>query len=219
MPNREDKTGYWYRFIRAVKHAFNPKPAPPPPPGPVGPPAGVTMYRIKTDPESPYWGGMSRTNWANPTRWRKTHQRMAQAPQTVRVNLQRSNGKRGPSDFNYPIEWQEFVRMTNTPRAFHYLTRTASGWVNRPEWPRVQCLLFRDNVIPITKIDGKRAYIAHHDLNAPPPTPCNWMQRFTVIREDGATIMPDPPGEAAWMPLAFPMDVWIDAEEITPWTP
>jgi hypothetical protein len=163
---------------------------------------------------------MSRTNWDNPLHWRKSHAHMAQAPQTVRINLIKPNGKRGNSQFIMPADWQEFIRSKNTDRAWHYLTHTASGWVNRPPWPTVQALLFRDNVIPILRIDGNKAFIAHYDISQPPPAPKDerWAQRFTVIREDGVTIYPDPPRDIAWMPLAFPGDAWIDAAEIEPWT-
>lgn len=194
-----------------------PPPAPPPEPPP--PPSGITMMRLINDVEDADWNYMSRTNPNNPLNWRATHPKMHQAPAAIRVHLMRPNGKAGPSQFTMPAVWQKAIAAWQySAQAFGYLTRRGSGWVNRPDWPTVQVLLFRNNPIPIEGQDGDRCFIWHYSTEEQPPESLAHLmypQAFTVVREDGKVLFPDPPGVVAWMPLVFPMDVWIESRYLS----
>lgn len=233
MPkDRDDPTGYSLsrKFLGWLKRKPQkpPIPLPEPPPPPV-PGADYTLYRIKKDTEVPDWAGISvvdgKYHEMQPRtcqeEFRSRAKNMKQAPQTVRVHLvyppkHPKAGKSGPDCFDLPYEWQLYVKRINSPIGFQYLSKQGSGWVNKAPWPKVWSLLFRDTVIPVKRVDGKRAYIAAADLRRPPSGQTVWLNDFTVIAMDGRTV--ESPKGRVNLPIVAPLgcEMWIDLSELVP---
>lgn len=157
------------------------------------------LYRIKNDTELQEFGFLPRVNPACPR-----YVRLNQAPCT-----QRLYGDTGA--MQVPGRWQNEIRAHNTPIGFKRLTNRATGWVNKPGWPKVEQLLFSTdtlngwNRVEVIAINGGWATIRTQALTDAPLA--YWWEKpelachFTVIDITGEVFYPDPPGG----PMVFPL--------------
>jgi hypothetical protein len=164
------------------------------------------MYaRLKPDILQAKWLYMSRTNPRNPR-----HVKLIQAPQTIRFSGGRGLIRLRASGVN-------LIRRLNTLRAYSYLTRKASGWVNQSPWPRVEQLSFANNVVEITHIVGNRCYIDYLD-NRRNVSGVNYynnptlVHQFTVVDQEGRTLLP--PKGLTYMIVVAESPLWIDINEL-----
>ena len=157
------------------------------------------IYRIMSDTELQEFGYLPRVNPKCPR-----YVKLPQAPCT-----QRLHGDTGAMQI--PARWQAEIKAHNSAIGFKRLTNKATGWVNKPGWPKVEQLVFSSdsaiswNRVEVTKITNGWATI-HTQLLTSYPTPywwkCGYMcQRFTVIDMSGSVFYPDPPGK----PMIFPL--------------
>lgn len=84
-------------------------------------------------------------------------------PSTVRL-------RGGESQYSLPTKWIAYLKLINTPKAYDYLIKPASGWHNQGDFNTMQQLTFSGNHVEVTRIDGNQAYISTYVLTDNPPT-------------------------------------------------
>jgi hypothetical protein len=88
----------------------------------------------------------------------------------VRVGLPSTVRLHGiESQYSLPPRWIAYLKLINTPKAYDYLIKPASGWHNQGAYNVMQQLTFSGNVVNVTRIEGERAYIETYFLDQAPP--------------------------------------------------
>lgn len=161
-------------------------------------PGGV--YRIKSDDELEEFGYLPRVD--------------PRCPRYVKLNwapcTQRLSGDTGAMQI--PAKWQREIQAHNSAIGFKRLTNKATGWVNKPGWPKVEQLVFSSdkdsywNRVEVVSISGGWATIRTQALTDS-PLPYWWENqtlacKFTVIDINANVLYPDPPALPA---MTFPL--------------
>lgn len=162
-------------------------------PVPVAPgPAGM-FYRLGHDLERSDWNYAARQKHPD---WRLDRKKIGY-PQTFPIF-----GGNGITPLN--AEWMQFVRAINTPLAYDFLKRPATGWFNKgtcnDQLCQVRQLSWGGNIVKVDRIEGDRAYLADvYYLNESPPDVSqhantwyntNVIHYFSVIYPDGSVSGP-----------------------------
>jgi hypothetical protein len=163
----------------------------------------MTVARVLNDTERQYWHFMSRTDPENPHRVKIKG--FGWAPQTVRY-------QGGTSALNLSPSFQALVQKINTPEAFKYVKRKASGWVNQGPWPKIEQVTFGSNLVDVIKVVGNKAYIRSMDAKKPAPdvtfeSDPYVVHKFTVVTPDGTVV--EPPKGVTYVLVVGLTPLWI----------
>ncbi len=135
-------------------------------------------------------------------------------PETIRLNGGVGNVTLSPA-------WLAFLTSINTAKAMQFLSKPFSGWLNQGTWPQVEQVTFAGNIVEVTEIIDKKAYIKTlYNDDAPPKMvgefyDASVMHVFGVIGKDG-TIDSPPAGNCRMLVMARNQKerLWIPVENL-----